>query len=747
MLQKYFNFPMIKKSVTFTIVLFLSFEISLAQTFQSPKKIDSLYKLVTLKRDSAQFDLRILLMRENLKLNSIASIDESLKLADNARDISYSMADSLRIVKAHYAIGYIMRKKNQSNEAITDLLLARGIAERNKFDDELIKILNTLAIAYTFNGNQDKALECHFKALLIHEKRGSKEDLAITYNNIGFIYFKLKDYQVALDFYDKSLKTNILINNSYDLDGLMINIALCYNQLGKFMDAEKFVRKALSICGNECRPLILMEAEFCLGVSLFEQLRLEEASGHFNRSLRLSRQQNEKRFQIENLRYLALLKEERGFNSAALDLLHEAEAIAVATEYTLTLIDLYKAFSRVYSDQNDFKNTVQYQAKYIQLKDSIYSEDLIKNLAKVQTNYAERENIKTIKEKDEILLLKQQLIDRQRVQYFYIALVAILALGFAVVLLFDSRRQRKSRAEIGLAKEKIEEQNNLLEEQNKALEHRVKNRTMELSKSNLLLSEVNAELDNFLYKTSHDIRGPIATMKGLCNLGLIDSKDPVVTSLMHQMVGQSDRMSKIVGRLTTISDINHTILRPEKIDFLALLDWVLANEEEKARSKNIQISFEVAEGLQIVSDELMIRTILENLVNNGIKFYNDSVRLDSFVKVQVSQNDSIVNIRVIDNGIGIGADEAKADGMFHIFTRASERSETGGVGLYLSKLCSHKIGGQIRIEKSDDDGTIFLIQLPVDLAAVLEKRKLLQEDMQRILEEENTQKAKLVSFT
>jgi len=204
-------------------------------------------------------------------------------------------------------------------------------------------------------------------------------------------------------------------------------------------------------------------------------------------------------------------------------------------------------------------------------------------------------------------------------------------------------------------------------------------------------------------------------------------------------------MSKILGRLTTISNISQAPLRPEEIDFSKMLDGVLAGEKENARSKNVHISYELDPPLQIVSDGLMIRTILENLVNNGIKFCNNSARIDSFVKVRVSQQDSHINMRVIDNGIGIGGTES--GGMFHIFTRASERSETGGVGLYLSKLCSHKIGGQIRIEKSDDDGTIFLIQLPVDLAAVLEKRRLLQEDMQRILEEENTQKAKLVSFT
>ena len=731
-----------QKEIFFIIVLLIgSGGLALSQ---ESKKNDSLKLQLLHSKGSSRFSI----LNELFKSYNQSDYQTALRYAKEFKGLANDFGDSIKIVEGGRMQAYSLMDLGRNDESVEILIEALEIAERNKTKYPELKrqikfILNNAGIVYMYKGNYDKALELHFRSLVYREEEGDKKSIFTALNNIGLVFYKLKDSKKAIEYYLRALEVKKEIDDKNDLDMVMINLGLCYNQEGGYRDAIEYLNKGFETCGENCSEDIRREGFFGLGVAYGSIRNFDLAESYLQKSLDISSKQNNSRYQCENLYYLSLVEYNRGNREKSLFYLEKAESFGGS--WVESLLSIYRQFSILYESDSEYKKSNFYLNRYATLKDSIYSQELIKNLAKVQTNYAERENIKTIKEKDEILLLKQQLIDRQRVQYFYIALVAILALGFVVVLLFDSRRQRKSRTEIGLAKEKIEEQNNLLEEQNKALDQRVKERTMELSKSNLLLSEVNAELDNFLYKTSHDIRGPIATMQGLCNLGLIDSKDSVVTSLLNQMVGQSDRMSKILGRLTTISNISQAPLRPEEIDFSKMLDSVLAGEMENARSKNVHISYELDPPLQIVSDGLMIRTILENLVNNGIKFCNNSARIDSFVKVRVSQQDSLINMRVIDNGIGIGGTES--DGMFHIFTRASERSETGGVGLYLSKLCSHKIGGQIRIEKSDDDGTIFLIQLPVDLAAVLEKRRLLQEDMQRILEEENTQKAKLVSFT
>jgi signal transduction histidine kinase len=478
-----------------------------------------------------------------------------------------------------------------------------------------------------------------------------------------------------------------------------------------------------------------------LGMAYLGNGNLIKAEDCFLKSLDISKRQNNLIYQINNLQQLGLVESARDNDQIELKYLTEALSLAEGSDFVDPLIQLYNRLAKVYGKEHNYEKTAYFLGKYTKLKDSVYSDDLIKNLAKVQTNYAERENIKTIKEQDQILILKEQLIDRQRTQYFFIILITVLVLGLALVLLIATRRPQRSSTEITTAKVKIEEQNKLLEEQNKVLDDRVKARTVELSKSNILLTEVNGELDNFLYKTSHDIRGPLATMQGLCNIGLIESKDGVVTDILHQMVGQSDRMSKVLGRLTAISNINQASLTAVSINLGAILNGILLAEKENCLSRKIKVTFQIADHLNMISDELLVRTILENLVSNGIKFYNSSVRIESFVHIEVTQDASSIMVRVEDNGIGIP--DAKPDQVFHMFMRASERSETGGVGLYLSKVCTDRLGGEIKLERSDKEGTSFLVIFPKDLSPVLERRNLWLEGLQKLQEEEIEKNQKL----
>lgn len=727
------------KKTCFCALIIFSFLLANGQGVST--KIDSINGLLQVKTGGEKLDL----MMELVRINLDHDIKQALILSKRAQAIALQDGDSLHIVQFKRASGFIYRRMDSLSQSIRELTDALQIAKRNKFDDDQIKILNTLAIAYSLNGNHDKALECHFQAIDVNEKRGNKEDMAITYNNIGFVYFKLKDYERALDFYKKSLDVKSSISSNYDLDRLLINMALCYNQLKKYKEAEKFINRAIDICKVSCNPSVQIEAEFSLGISLSEQLRKQESISHFELSLKLARQQGDKRFQIENLLNLAIVKEHQGFRSEAIAFLKEAESIAISTNYSLSLIDVYKEFSKIYKSQSDFANSSKYQSKYIQLKDSIYSEDLIKNLAKVQTNYAERENIKTIKEKDQILELRQALINRQRIQYVFIIAITLLVLGLALVLLVANKRQQRASAELTKAKVLIEEQNRMLAEQNKELDARVKARTAELSKSNKMLIEVNSELDNFLYKTSHDIRGPLVTLKGLCNLALIEAKEPSLRDILDKLDGQSDKMAKILSRLTAVGKVNQSNLYPVKINFKAILDDVLKSEESNSQPKNIKVSYEVAHNVSMISDAELVTSILENLIDNGIKFYNNSSRVSPFVHVTVVQESNHVVVKVEDNGIGIL--NAEHDQVFHMFMRASERSETGGVGLYLSKICTDKLGGEIRLERSGKEGSLFVIQFPLDLNAVLAQRKIQEEELIKQFELAEQMEAKLKTTT
>ena len=68
--------------------------------------------------------------------------------------------------------------------------------------------------------------------------------------NIGVVHFKLEDFSLALENYLEALKIKEEINYSYDMEALLVNIGLCYNQLGDYKNARKYFNKAIAICGS-----------------------------------------------------------------------------------------------------------------------------------------------------------------------------------------------------------------------------------------------------------------------------------------------------------------------------------------------------------------------------------------------------------------------------------------------------------------------------------------------------------------
>ncbi|MFN7792486.1 MAG: tetratricopeptide repeat protein, partial [Cyclobacteriaceae bacterium] len=187
----------------------------------SSSKVDSLENLIKLKRGPEKFDVLVALIRAQLNKNP----KTSLELSRQAETLAFSIGDSLRIVKAKFARGFIYRRLDSVTQSIRVLEDALPIAKRNNYNEELSKILNTIAIGYSFSGNPDRALAFHFQSIDLNERLGNKEDIAITYNNIGLVYFKLRDYENALSFYQKSLDIKKAIANEYDLDRVLVNMA------------------------------------------------------------------------------------------------------------------------------------------------------------------------------------------------------------------------------------------------------------------------------------------------------------------------------------------------------------------------------------------------------------------------------------------------------------------------------------------------------------------------------------------
>jgi signal transduction histidine kinase len=291
-------------------------------------------------------------------------------------------------------------------------------------------------------------------------------------------------------------------------------------------------------------------------------------------------------------------------------------------------------------------------------------------------------------------------------------IIAVLA-GLLVFVLYRSNViTRKVNADLSDAKTIIETQNKELTKAKSDLEMKVDLRTKELSVANESLKRVNGELDNFIYKTSHDIRGPLASLQGICNVALMDVKDQMAVDYLHKLDFTASKLNTILTRLLIINQINNSSPTNTEIDFESMVNDVLLLEKKKGLPSKLTIRSDIQNGILFKSDSELVRIILENLIDNAIKFYNDSPRVEPFVKINIASANGSVSLHVVDNGIGVT--KADSEKIFQIFSRASERSDTGGIGLYLSKLASEKLGGEINFRTTQEGYTEFYAVFPMD---------------------------------
>lgn len=208
-------------------------------------------------------------------------------------------------------------------------------------------------------------------------------------------------------------------------------------------------------------------------------------------------------------------------------------------------------------------------------------------------------------------------------------------------------------------------------------------------------------------------------------MALLDVKDEVALDYLRKLDATSTKLNKILTRLLIVSKINLWELEAFFIDYNGMIAQIIETQRINGIPPNMVIDYEVDPNIRLLSDRFLLMLVVENLIDNAIKFYNDSPRRSPFVKIKVQQEEeNKVKMVVIDNGIGVNT--SNKDEIFHLFTRASDRSETGGIGLYLSKMASFRLGGEVILAKTSPSGSEFHLILPDDITPVIEIRNQME---------------------
>jgi signal transduction histidine kinase len=268
------------------------------------------------------------------------------------------------------------------------------------------------------------------------------------------------------------------------------------------------------------------------------------------------------------------------------------------------------------------------------------------------------------------------------------------------------------RAKLEQAKTIIQEQNTKLMGIARSLDQQVQDRTKELSRSNNLLLEKNKELDEFIYKSAHDLRGPIARFKGLSQLIHMEySQENDISDHLEHLNHSANHMDNMLKRLSNVYEISARPITPQKIEIGLIFETVFERlkGEENLDSVSVEVINTIKQPIQI--DPSLLHLILKNLIGNAVRFH-DPLKLKKWVKVHIGMEDKNLVITVKDNGIGIKKEQK--ENIFDLFYVGSELPKGPGLGLYICKIITNKLNGDINLNYSEiDKATEFKSSIPI----------------------------------
>jgi chemotaxis family two-component system sensor kinase Cph1 len=223
------------------------------------------------------------------------------------------------------------------------------------------------------------------------------------------------------------------------------------------------------------------------------------------------------------------------------------------------------------------------------------------------------------------------------------------------------------------------------------------------------LARSNADLENFAYVTSHDLKEPLRGISSIVGF-LREDLGPALGETAQERIGRlgvlSQRMYELLDSLLEYSRVGQGEYRVREVSLAALAAETVDTLRTRIAAEGAEV--EVLPGLPVVRcDPHRVMQVLSNLIVNGLKYNTSSPK-----RVTIGWSPELRALRVQDNGIGIAA--AQHDPIFRMFKRLHPGDAYGGgtgVGLAIVKKIVERHGGRVWIESSPGAGSTFWFTL------------------------------------
>jgi len=526
--------------------------------------------------------------------------------------------------------------------------------------------------------NQHKIDKEYVDAIEIYNKLISKQkdtsecvECAKLYEDVGDIYYELKDFQHAFEFMQKALQI-YADNNLYDLQldqykkigglqqgiwqfkkaidifqqGLSLSTRLGKMEkiiefellLGNVMnwaeqleDAEKYLVSAIEKEKKINLPLIKLRAHVSYAILLRKMRKFDQAERFFKLGMKFSAENNNA-YLMDITKSYGIMQFEMGNFEAAEPLLLDSEIKAATEGNDTTKAVIFEYLSLLYEKKKEFEKAFYYIKKFYERK-----------LELLEKGFSDDNNILQAK-----------------------------------IGLEDAKRER------------------------------------------LIAEETASAKSLFIATISHEIRTPMNIILGTSSLMLNDEPKKEHVRYLQTLKKSGENLLGIINDILDVSKMEAGKLEIEYEPVLLqeIFENILTVMEHSANEKQLQLHYTVDDKINFAffSDPLRLTQIITNLVSNAIKFTaKGSIHFEAKLK-----NKNTLQLIVSDTGIGIPNDKLKT--IFaqyeQVRTKVQKKYKGTGLGLAISKKLVELMNGTIIIKSKINQGTSFVISLPFEKAAM-----------------------------
>lgn len=644
----------------FLSAVFICFSIfSFSQN--STKKIDSLKYLISTKLNDS---IKVKAYSDLCWFYRNINIDSAFNYGNKALKLSKEVKNKVGEAQAYNDIGILHYSLAEYPKSLN--FYKKGLKIRTELNDSMgiAALYNKMGLIYQNTFKLDSAIFYATKALKIYEdKNNIRYSLALK-NNIANIHKGLKQYKKALNAHLEIAKINDSIKDFLALTRSYNNTANAYLFLNDTTNSVKYYKKSIALAeeNNYKKELAAVYNNF--GALLHSKKDYAGATNYISQSLALRKELNDNHGIASTSLHLAGLYLDLGVLNKAENNLYLGLKLSEQSDANELKIDAYDKLTTYYALKKNTDSIIYYKELFKSLKDSVFSKQVLKEVAEVQEKYNAAEREKEILSQRADLAENELDLNRKNTQIIGLVLAAVLLsiLGYLVY------KQQKLK-------------NNQLQKESELKEALVK-------------IETQNKLQNQRLRISRDLHDNIGAQLTF-----------IISSIENLQYGFKIKNDKLIDKLGSISlftkdtiyELRDTIWAMNKNSIsLEDLQARISNFIDKARTSNSKTTFNfniddsISKQLEFTSVKGMnIYRIIQEAINNAVKYASAS-NVDVSIK-KVKEN---IQLSVKDNGKGF-----------------DETEITLGNGLNNMNKRAQDINASIDVSSVKNEGTTIILKV------------------------------------